>query len=395
MDWRSRARFSSPATASPASRSSPWATSSATKIEIRSGLTGQEMLVANPARVHDGDALRQGPGLGTRDEGLAVRAILPSPFGRGAGGEGSSVHRPLALTLSLSQGERGLWSIHESVSRPLRSAARLRHRADPGAAGVRRCRLHEARAGPLSQGRFPDHHRDHPRCRARRPEDIETEITDKIEEAVNTTSGIDELRSVSSEGISQVFIKFVLEKDGDVAAQEVRDKVNRILPDLPKDIEQPIVEKFDPDSTPIMTIAVSAPPPTTIRDLTEYCDKVLRRQLESLSGVGQVMIVGGQARQINVQLDPMKLRAHQLTVADVAHALESQNLQMPGGSVKVGPTEYTLRTMGRVHSMEEMDAITVANRDGHTITIGDLGHCEDSTEELESASLYNDTPACC
>ena len=136
------------------------------------------------------------------------------------------------------------------------------------------------------------------------PEEVETEITDKIEEAVNTTSGIDELRSVSSEGISQVFITFVLEKDADVAAQEVRDKVNRILPDLPKDIDQPFVEKFDPDSSPVMTIAVSAP--SSIRDLTEYCDKVLRRQLESLPGVGQVLIVGGQARQINVQLDGLE-----------------------------------------------------------------------------------------
>ena len=82
------------------------------------------------------------------------------------------------------------------------------------------------------------------------PEEIETEITDKIEEAVNTISGIEELRSISSEGISQVFIQFVLEKDVDVAAQDVRDKVNRVLPELPKDIEQPTVEKMDPDATP-------------------------------------------------------------------------------------------------------------------------------------------------
>ncbi len=224
------------------------------------------------------------------------------------------------------------------------------------------------------------------------PEDIETQITDKIEEAVNTINGIEELRSTSSEGISQVFIQFVLEKDGDVAAQDVRDKVNRVLPELPKDIEQPTVEKLDPDSTPILTIAVSAPPPATIRDITEYCDKVLRRQLETISGVGQAMIVGGQARQINVNLNPMRLRAYRLTVADVARALQSQNLQMPSGSVKVGATEYTLRTMGRVHGMKEMDAIAVANRDGRTITIGDLGRSEDSTEEIKSASLYNDTP---
>ncbi|MGA2617397.1 MAG: efflux RND transporter permease subunit [Thermoguttaceae bacterium] len=222
-------------------------------------------------------------------------------------------------------------------------------------------------------------------------EEVETEITDKIEEAVNTTSGIDELRSVSSEGISQVFITFVLEKDADIAAQEVRDKVNRVLPDLPKDIEQPFVEKFDPDSTPVMTIAVSAP--ASGRDLTEYCDKVLRRQLESLPGVGQVLIVGGQKRQINVHLDGLKLRSHRLTVADVAQALQSQNLQVPGGTVKAGQREYTLRTMGRVQRVAELRQITVANVGDHTVTIGDLGYVEDGAEEIKSLARFNDTPA--
>ena len=133
------------------------------------------------------------------------------------------------------------------------------------------------------------------------PEEVETEITDKIEEAVNTISGIDELRSTSSEGVSTVIISFLLEKDVDVAAQEVRDRVNRVLPLLPRTIEQPTVEKFDPDSAPVMTLAVSADKP--IRDITEYADKTLRRQLESVSGVGQVVVVGGRARQINVVLD--------------------------------------------------------------------------------------------
>jgi HAE1 family hydrophobic/amphiphilic exporter-1 len=223
-------------------------------------------------------------------------------------------------------------------------------------------------------------------------EEVERQITDKIEEAVNTIAGIEELRSSSSEGISQVFLQFSLEKDGDVAAQDVRDKINRVLPDLPRGIEQPTVEKLDPDATPILEIAVSAPPPATLRDITEYCDKVLRRQLETIGGVGQAMLVGGQARQINVVLDPMKLRAYRLTVADVANALAAQNLQMPSGSMKVGPTKYTLRMMGRVGSMSEMDAITVDNRNGRTITIGDLGRCEDSTAEIKSVSFRNDTP---
>ncbi len=224
------------------------------------------------------------------------------------------------------------------------------------------------------------------------PEEIETEITDKIEEAVNTVNGIDELRSISSEGISQVFVTFLLEKNVDVAAQDVRDKINGVLPELPEDIDQPTVEKLDPDASPVMAIAVSAPEPTTLRDITEYCDKILRRQLESLGGVGQVMLVGGQARQINIDLDPLKLRAYKLSVADVARALAAQNLQMPSGAMKVGATEFTLRVMGRVQNMREMNRIAVANRDGRTITIGDLGNAEDSIEEVKSASLYNDTP---
>ena len=125
------------------------------------------------------------------------------------------------------------------------------------------------------------------------PEEVETEITDKIEDAVNTISAIDELRSNSSEGVSQVIISFLLEKDADVAAQEVRDCVNRVLPLLPKTIQQPTVEKFDPDAAPVLTLAVSADKP--VRDITEYADKTLRRQLESVSGVGQVVVSGGRS----------------------------------------------------------------------------------------------------
>src|SRR3984893_18004491 len=130
------------------------------------------------------------------------------------------------------------------------------------------------------------------------PEQIETEITDKIKEGVNTISGIDELRSVSSEGISQVMISFLLDKNPDVAAQEVRDKVNGVLPQLPKTIQQPRVDRFDPDAAPVLSLALSANRP--VRDITEYADKVLRRQLESLDGVGQVLVIGGRQRDVKV-----------------------------------------------------------------------------------------------
>src|SRR5437868_10133220 len=185
------------------------------------------------------------------------------------------------------------------------------------------------------------------------PEQIETEITDKIEESVNTISGIDELRSASSEGISQVAISFVLEKETDVAAQEVRDKVNSVLPLLPKTIQQPRVDKMDPDAAPVLSLALSANKP--IRDITEYADKVLRRQLESINGVGQVLILGGRQRQINVWLDADRLRAYNPTVNDVARSLQTQNVETPGGRMDQGPQSVTLRTRGRIASVAEFD----------------------------------------
>src|SRR5918912_1424844 len=104
----------------------------------------------------------------------------------------------------------------------------------------------------------------------------------------------------------------ILEKDADVAAQEVRDKINGVLPRLPKTIQQPRVDRFDPDAAPVLTLALTADRP--VREITEYADKVLRRQLESVNGVGQVLVLGGRQRQINVWLDGDRLRAYNLTV---------------------------------------------------------------------------------
>jgi hypothetical protein len=143
------------------------------------------------------------------------------------------------------------------------------------------------------------------------PQEIETEITDKVEQSLNTIAGIDELRSVSTEGVSQVVITFDLDRGLDSAAQDVRDKVNTAIPLLPQNIDQPTVEKLDPDASPIMTISIASN--RSVREMTEYADKVLRRQLESVSGVGQILIIGGRKRQINLLLDADKLRAYNLT----------------------------------------------------------------------------------
>jgi hydrophobic/amphiphilic exporter-1 (mainly G- bacteria), HAE1 family len=221
------------------------------------------------------------------------------------------------------------------------------------------------------------------------PEQIETEITDKIEEGVNTISGIDELRSVSSEGISQVIISFLLDKDADVAAQEVRDKVNGVLPLLPKTIEQPRVDRFDPDAAPVLSIALSAHKP--IRDITEYADKVLRRQLESVNGVGQVLVLGGRQRQVNVWLDAARLRAYNLTVTDVSRALQAQNIEIPGGRVDQGPQSVTLRTRGRVQSVAEFNDIIVSEKAGHPVHVGDVARVEDGEAEPDTIANVDGT----
>ena len=223
------------------------------------------------------------------------------------------------------------------------------------------------------------------------PEELETEVTDKIEEAVNTISGIDELRSTTSEGVSQVFVTFVLEKDINVAAQEVRDKVNQIIPNLPEDVDLPTVDKMDPDAAPVLAIALSAPKP--IRDITEFADKTLKRQIESTSGVGQVLIVGGRERQINLWLDPNKLRSYGLTVNDAVNALRADNIQVPGGSLEQGNRELSLRTKGRIKSVRDFYDIGIASRDGAPIKLSDVGYVEDGAEKRESLANVNGQPA--
>jgi HAE1 family hydrophobic/amphiphilic exporter-1 len=222
-------------------------------------------------------------------------------------------------------------------------------------------------------------------------EEIDREITDNIEEAVNTISGLDELRSMSSEGVSIVMASFLLEKNGDVAAQEVRDQVNRVMPNLPQTIRQPVIQKVDPDAAPVLTVVVSSKRP--VRDTTEFGDKVLRRALENVNGVGQVLVLGGRQRQINIWLDASRLRAYNVTVTDVARALQMQNIEVPGGRLENGPQWVTVRTRGRVQSVGEFNEIVVRQREGHPITIADVARVEDGMADLSSTAYANGEPA--
>lgn len=223
------------------------------------------------------------------------------------------------------------------------------------------------------------------------PEQVETEVSDKLEESINTVSGIDELRSTSVEGLSLVFVTFVLEKDVNIAAQEVNEKVNAVLEKLPQGAERPTVIKVDPDATPILTMVVSGP--GNVREVTELADKKLKRELESLAGVGEVTIIGGRKRQVNVLVDPDKLKKRGLQPGDVERALRAQNVELPSGSVEQGAKSLTLRTLGRVESIEALGEITVAQRAGVTIALHDVATVEDGMEEVESVGYTKGKPA--
>src|SRR5688572_20992417 len=219
------------------------------------------------------------------------------------------------------------------------------------------------------------------------PEQIETEVTDKIEESVNTISGIDTLTSTSSEGISQVVVSFKLEKNADIAAQEVRDRINRVLPQLPRTVLQPTVQKLDFSSAPVITVAVTADKP--VRDITEFADKILRRRLESADGVGQVVVIGGRSRQLNLWLDTALLRAQRLSVNDVARALQSQNADIPGGRMDQGAESVTLRTRGRLESVDAFGDVVLREAAGHAIRLRDVARIEDGMAEPRTQASVN------
>jgi HAE1 family hydrophobic/amphiphilic exporter-1 len=222
------------------------------------------------------------------------------------------------------------------------------------------------------------------------PEQVESEVTDKIEEAVNTISGIDTLTSTSSEGVSLVVVGFTLEKDADVATQEVRDKIDRVLPLLPRTITQPTVERRDPDAFPVLTVALTADEP--LRDITEYADKILRRRLESSEGVGQVLVLGGRRRQINVWLDAEQMLAQGLTVNDVSRALQAQNSDVPGGRIEQGAQALTLRTRGRVESADAFGDVVVRNVQGHPVLVRDIARVEDGMADVGTLASVNGDP---
>jgi hydrophobic/amphiphilic exporter-1 (mainly G- bacteria), HAE1 family len=222
------------------------------------------------------------------------------------------------------------------------------------------------------------------------PEEVESSISQVVEEAVNTIEGIQELRSGSGNGSSNVIITFNLDRDIETAAQDVRDRVGAIMRNLPPDILPPTIQKFDSDQSPSLSIALVSNRP--IRELTEIADKVVKEQIERSPGVGAVAINGGMERAVNVWIDPDRLTAYRLPINAVRDAIVRQNTDIPGGSVTSGNREQNLRTMGRLVYARDFNDLVVATVNGSPIRIRDLGYAEDGTKESRSSSRVNGKP---
>ena len=222
------------------------------------------------------------------------------------------------------------------------------------------------------------------------PEEVESEVSQKIEEAVNTVEGIQELRSISGQGTSVVFATFNLDRDIDTAAQDVRDRIASVIRDLPRDVDPPVVNKFNNDSSPVMTVALSAD--RTVRELTELADKLVKPLLERSTGVGEINIVGGLGRAINVWVDADRLAAYQIPITTVRNAIVQQNADVPGGNVTQGSREQTLRTMGRVADPKIFNDLVITTINGAPIRVRDVGFAEDGTKEQRSVARLNGVP---
>lgn len=222
------------------------------------------------------------------------------------------------------------------------------------------------------------------------PEEVETLVSQQIEEVVNTVDGIDQLRSVSGQGTSFVIATFNLNRDIDTAAQDVRDRVSQVVRNLPPDVRPPVVSKFDNDSTPVMTVALSAD--RSLRELTEFANFTVKVQLERAGGVGAVNVVGGLDRAINVWVDAERLAAYHIPITQVRQALVRQNADVPGGNVESGRRELVLRTLGRYADPREMNNLVIANIEGSPIRLSDIGRVEDGTKEQRSLARLNGVP---
>ena len=216
---------------------------------------------------------------------------------------------------------------------------------------------------------------------------MDIDVTDKIEEVVNTINGVKTITSVSAEGTSVVTVEFVLERDIDLAVQDVREKISTIRTKLPNDIQEPIIEKVDPDASPVLWLALNGK--KSVRELSTYGDEVLKEQIERLSGVGAIRFYGLRLRQARVWLDGDRLRAYGMTAHDVLTALQKGNVELPGGLVESDTKEYTVKVKGEFPTIQQFNDLIIGYYKGAAVRLRDVGRVEDGMEEKRTVARFN------
>jgi len=223
------------------------------------------------------------------------------------------------------------------------------------------------------------------------PEVVETEVTEVLEEEINTIEGIKTLTSVSGEQTSIITAEFELNRDIDVALQDVRDKISRVRGELPDDVEEPVVEKLDPEASPIIWLAIRNPSADLI-DVNDLADNLIKERIQTLPGVGSVIFGGEKRFAVRVRLDPQRMAGYDLTVAEVSNALARGNVEIPSGRIESESREFTIQTEGELPSPESFNDLIVAWRDGAPIRLGEIGVAEAGVENERSLARFNSEP---
>ncbi len=223
------------------------------------------------------------------------------------------------------------------------------------------------------------------------PQEMEIEVTDPIESALNTVPGIEEMRSSSSRGGSNITLTFNLEKDPDQAFQEVQQKLSTVVNRLPEDADPPVARKADPDSMPVLMYSISAP--RNVIELSDLVRTLIQEKIESADGVGEVVVFGGRSKQVKLFIDPDRLRAYGLSVTQVTSAVSSQNQELPGGTLIEGAKTVGLRTISKLTKIEEFNDIVIATKNGFSIKMKDIGRVEEGGAEPTNAFSLDGNPA--
>jgi len=223
------------------------------------------------------------------------------------------------------------------------------------------------------------------------PEIMDIDVTDKIEEVVNTINGVKSITSQSVESVSIVTVEFVLERDIDLAVQDVREKISTIRSKLPSDIDEPIIEKVDPDANPVLWLNISGNKP--IRELSTYADEVLKEKFQKIPDVGAIRWSGLRLRQVRIWLDPDRLSAYGIAAGDIVQALQRENIELPGGRIESDTKEYSIKIKGEFPKVPDFNDLIISYYKGAPVRIRDIGRAEDGMEERRSIARYNGVPA--